>query len=443
MMIGNITVLLEVFALLYCLAECFGHKLRFNIYVIILEMIAMFLSTAITDYGFPTYFMSIYYISLFLYALAYYGEGVKRALINLFLAFVIMMVIQLTVFFPSYYLLFNRYEQGPINELLINILCAIIIILISSKTSFKKLSDFFWKRNKLLTVISVLIFMMIWINFQGMKDTGDIIGETYIQLMFFFFIFAFIIYEWQKSRMDAEKKKTQLDMNALYYDAYDQLILLIRERQHDMKNHINTIMSMIYTIDDYDELVAKQTEYCNQIIERNEKTRLVLNVANPLIAGFLYSKIQDAEKNEIELEYRIDINETAIVMPEYELIEMASVLIDNAIEALCSETETVKETVQIKKIYISMKETEENLELIVANTSEYLEEDITEYFFETGYSSKGKGRGIGLSKLKRIVHEKMGDIIVSNEKFDGNNYLQFCIVIPANAKGSKNSIDVK
>lgn len=436
-MLRNISVLLEVTAFLYCLAKCFGHKLRFNIYVVILEMIAMFLATAISDYGFPTYFMSIYYISLFLYALAYYGEGVKRALINIFLTFAIIFIIQLIAFFPLYYLLFNGYEQRPINELFINILCAITIVLISYKISFKKISDFFWKRNKLVTAIPVLILLIIGINIYKMKYIlSGIPGDAYIQLVFFGFILAFVIYEWQKSRIDAEKKKTQLDMNALYYDAYDQLIMLIRERQHDMKNHINTIMSMIYTIEDYDELVAKQMEYCNQVMERNDKTRLVLAVGNPLISGFLYSNIQETEKNKIELEYHIDINKTTIVIPEYELIEMASVLVDNAIEALCSENEKSEE-VQIKKIYVSMKETEEKLELIVANTSDYLEEDITKYFFEAGYSSKGNGRGIGLSKLKRMVHEKMGDIIVSNENYDDSNYLQFNIIIPAKSKGRK------
>ena len=90
-----------------------------------------------------------------------------------------------------------------------------------------------------------------------------------------------------------------------------------------------------------------------------------------------------------------------------------------------------------------MKETEEKLELKVANTSAYLEEDITEYFFETGYSSKGNGRGIGLSKLKRMVYEKMGDIIVSNENYDDSNYLKFSIMIPAKTKGRKNILNDK
>ncbi|MCH5257377.1 MAG: GHKL domain-containing protein [Lachnospiraceae bacterium] len=226
-------------------------------------------------------------------------------------------------------------------------------------------------------------------------------------------------------------------MNTLYYDAYDQLIMLIRERQHDMKNHINAILSMIYTTSNYDELVAKQTEYCSNVMDKNEKTKLVLSVENPLIAGFLFSKIQEAEGKEIKVEYRIDIGKSLSVTPEYELIDMAGILIDNAIEALCTVNENMSKEKLLKRMYVSIKETDKELELIVANTSPYYEENVTDYFFETGYSSKGNGRGIGLSKLKRIVNEKSGDIIVSNEEYENDNYIQFAIIIPVKSNTKK------
>ncbi|MDE5598137.1 MAG: GHKL domain-containing protein, partial [Lachnospiraceae bacterium] len=257
-------------------------------------------------------------------------------------------------------------------------------------------------------------------------------GEVGIQILYFFFIFLFLIYEWQKTKTDAERKKAQLEMNRLYYDAYDQLIMLVRERQHDMKNHIGAILGMIYATDNYEELAEKQKEYCGYVMEQNEKTKLVLSTGNPLISGFLYSKIQEAERKDIKIEYHIGIPKIETILPEYELIEMMSILTDNAIDALSKTDENEKDL--FKEIRISLKDAEEEnyIELSVANTSEYYDEDITEHFFETGYSSKGKGRGIGLSKLKRLVQDKKGDIIVSNELYDGRNYLTFTIRLPKN-----------
>ena len=423
--------MIELFGFLYCMSKLFGKELKINIYVVVLSIIDMFLLTLINNYDFPMYFLCISYICILIYALLNYKDGIKRTLINCFLAAVIITVIQLVVFIPLYFVYYEKYEEIYINELLINIVCLMLIVLCSHLINFKRISDFFIKRNRLVIGISVLILIAIGINFYNMKYTGDLGDIVYMQLLFFLFIFAFVIYEWQKSRTDVEKKKTQLEINSLYYNAYDQLIMLVRERQHDTKNHINTILSMIYTTENHDELVAKQTEYCQHIIAINDKTKLVLSVPNPLIAGFLYSKIQDTERMCIEFEYNVDIPKTTVVILEYELVEMAGILIDNAIEALCDDKGAIINAETIKKIYVSMKESEERLELMVANTSEYFDEDVTEYFFEAGYSSKGKGRGIGLHKLKRMVSEKTGNIIVSNEKYDSINFLQFRIIIPA------------
>lgn len=433
-MVNNIKILVELFAYLYCLAELFGKKFKVSIYSVVLIILGMFLAVGIDNYGFPEYFSSLVYVGIFLYGLVCYRESIKTTLINCVLASIVVTMFQLIIFLPLYAIFFKKYGQGPMNELLINMGCAFFIILFSYKFKFKKLSDFIIKRNKLIIGVAVLILCGFGYNFYQMKKDGTILSGAYIQVMYFFFIFLFIIYEWQKSRMDAEKKKTQLEMNWLYYDAYDQLILLIRQRQHDMKSHISTIKSLIFTTDNYDELVAKQEEYCDYVLKQNEKVKLVLTVENPLIAGFLYSKIQIAENKEIEIDYHVNIKKKSWVIPEYELIEMAGILIDNAIDALENARLDFYMQEPRKKICVTIKETLEEIELTVANTSNYYGEDITAHFFENGYSSKGKDRGIGLSKLKHLVRDRKGDIIVSNEFHDNINYLTFTIKLP---KGQK------
>ena len=282
------------------------------------------------------------------------------------------------------------------------------------------------ERSKLVFIITLLILFGLGYEFYRMIDTRYVLGETYFQMVYFLIIFMFIIFEWQKSRMDVEKKKTQLEMNKLYYEAYDQLIMLIRERQHDMKNHINAILSLSYTTKNYDELIAKQEEYCGYVIQQNEKTKLVLSSGNPLIAGFLYSKIQQAESLHISMDYKMGIQKTETIIPEYELVEMSGILLDNAIEALSG----MEDENFIKKIYFLMQETESGIKIISANTSPYYEEDLTAYFFEPGYSSKGANRGLGLSKLKRLVQNRKGTIMVYNELRDDLNYLTFEIELP-------------
>ncbi len=270
-------------------------------------------------------------------------------------------------------------------------------------------------------IVTILILCGFGYNFYQIVDKHMLSGGTYFLIIYIVLFFLFIIYEWQKVRIDVEKKKAQLEMNRLYYDAYDQLVMLVRERQHDLKNHINAILSMIYTVEDFDELRTKQTEYCDYVMEQNEKTKLVLSAGNPLLAGFLYSKIREAETYNITIDYKIGIEKKEMAIPEYELVEMVGILLDNAIEALNS----VRKKEVTRKIYFSIKDTEDEIDFIVANTSPFYEEDMTDHFFESGYSSKGQNRGIGLSKLKRLVQDRKGDIMVYNELLNGMNYLTF------------------
>lgn len=420
-LINNLKVIVELFGFLYCLAELFGKKLKIGIHAIVLILVNLFIIAGITNYSFPEYFHSLCYIAMFLYTLLYYGENVKLTLVNCFLAVIIAALLPLLLYLPLYYLLYSKYGPTELYGLLANIGGVLLIILCKYKVKLKRISDFCVNRSKLILAVAILILCGVGFEFYRMIDTRFVLNETYFQMIYFFLIFLFIVYEWQKSRMDAEKKKAQLEMNRLYSEAYDQLIMLVRERQHDMKNHINAILSMIYTAEDFDELITKQKEYCGYVIEQNERTKLVLSSGNPLIAGFLYSKIREAESYNIVIDYKIGIEKTEMAIPEYELVEMAGILLDNAIEAL----NNICEEEFIRNIYFSIKDIEDGIRLIVANTSLYYEEDMTARFFESGYSSKGQNRGIGLSKLKRLVQERKGSIMVYNELHNGMNYLTF------------------
>lgn len=422
-MVSSIKILVELFAYLFCLAGLFGKKFKLSIHAVVLIILDLFLLTGINEYEFPEYLVSLIYIGMFVYGLLCYKENIKHTLVNCFLSAVIVTVIQIIFCFPMYFLVIIGCRLDKTYELWINIGCLVTIIFITLKFNLVRISQFILKRNILFYILIFILLSIFGKNFFIMKKNNMMLGADYVQIIYFLFILLFTIYEWQKSRMDAEKKKMQLEMNKLYYDAYDQLIMLVRERQHDMKNHINAILSMIHTTDSYDELVAKQQEYCGYVIKQNEETKLLLSSGNPLITGFLYSKKQEAERRGITIECKIGI-EKEIAFPEYELVEIMGILLDNAMEVL------EKGKMKKKKIYVSLKEREDELVLIVANTSIKYEETVIDRFFETGYSSKGENRGIGLSKLKRLVNERKGEIIVSNEQYQNDNYLQFELIIP-------------
>ncbi len=425
-LVSNLKNLIELFTFLYCLAELYGRKLKIGIHEVVFVILNLFIVTAINDFGFPSYFHSLGYITMFLYGLFYYGENMKLTLVNCFLAVIIVAFVPLFLYFPLYFIFYPKYEYANVYGLLAEVGSLLILILSQKKIKLKRLSDFCIKRSKLIIMVSISILCGLGFEFYQIISRRTLSGETFFQLIYFIVVVLIIIYEWQKSKLDVEKKRAQLEMNKLYYEAYDQLIMLIRERQHDMKNHINAILSLSYTTKNYDELIAKQEEYCGYVIQQNEKTKLVLSSGNPLIAGFLYSKIRQAESCHISMDYKMGIQKTETIIPEYELVEMSGILLDNAIEALSG----MEDENFVKKIFFLMQETESGIKIISANTSPYYEEDLTAYFFEPGYSSKGANRGLGLSKLKRLVQNRKGSIMVYNEMRNDLNYLTFEIELP-------------
>lgn len=210
--------------------------------------------------------------------------------------------------------------------------------------------------------------------------------------------------------------------NTLYYSTYESLIQSIREKQHDIKNHINTLTGMIYTINDYDSLVREQKKYLGNMLEKQEDVTIVSLVENPLIAGFLIKTIKDIQMAGIHCEYNLNFVKRELKVSEYTLIEMMGILIDNAMEATKGQP--------IGWIMINMSQSDGIFTFTVLNNCKESNSIETKRFFENGYSTKGNHRGIGLYKLKRTVLQKKGQIITGNEILDTDVAVKIGFEVP-------------
>ena len=102
------------------------------------------------------------------------------------------------------------------------------------------------------------------------------------------------------------------------------------------------------------------------------------------------------------------------------IVEVLSILLDNAIEKL-AELEIEK-----RQMIVFIEE-QEGLHIEIRNRTEYIDYDILKKFFEDGYTTKEKGRGLGLYHLKNIVSANKGKLSIRNEEKDGKNYICICV----------------
>lgn len=176
--------------------------------------------------------------------------------------------------------------------------------------------------------------------------------------------------------------------------AKEILVKEIRAKQHDYDNHLNAILNMHLTIDTYDELVLRQSEYIQEVrADSTNRYLSLLRISDKVLAGFLYSKIISSPEN---VETDVEVRNWKVIsrVSEHSLIEMVGVLVDNAYEATAKEGGKVR-------VFLDSKD--DCLIFDVFNEYPKLSLEEIGHFFDRGYTTKqseiGK-HGIGLAKVK-------------------------------------------
>lgn len=245
--------------------------------------------------------------------------------------------------------------------------------------------------------------------------------EELVAIIFGGFLLGFVLYAWQKEKMKLQMKEMELQMSRAYYDSFEELIRTIRKNQHDFHNHLQAIYSLHYSIQDYDTLVKEQEKYLEFILE-NSKYYKLLNVNNPIITGFLYRKILEADTEGYKISYHVKLNKSKHTIPEYILVEMIGILWDNAIEAGREQKN--------KKISLLIDDTKEMFEIEVSNPIPDISYEEIHSFFELGKTTKGESRGIGLSKIKEYKKKYKFNLMVKKDEMEGEYWLRIKICLP-------------
>lgn len=229
--------------------------------------------------------------------------------------------------------------------------------------------------------------------------------------------------DWKMSSDLIRNQEKELKMYRLYIQPLEELVKEIRARQHEFDNHINAILNMHLTVDNYEELVEKQSQYILEI-RRDSASKFLplLRISDKVLAGFLYSKIVSSPEN---ADTDVEVRNWQILFrtSEHNLIEIVGVLVDNAYEA-------VSETGGRVRIFLDSREDKMVFEIL--NEYRRISFEELERFFENGYTtkdSKNGRRGVGLARVKSLIQKADGEITVAQEMIEEKNYIHITVVI--------------
>ena len=102
----------------------------------------------------------------------------------------------------------------------------------------------------------VTIYLLIDLS---LSHTLDI--KVMVLFGIIFSVILFGLLDWSRNYAALKKNEQELKIYKLYIKPMEELTKDIRARQHEFDNHMNAILNMHVTIDNYDELVKAQSAY--------------------------------------------------------------------------------------------------------------------------------------------------------------------------------------
>lgn len=409
--------LFEILSVLLCISLLYGEKFRLDKLSISLILLDIICYTLLEVYNLNDSLTVIMYPIIAIFCGLKYGWKWKPILVNNILYIFIVGILQVLYLMIYYFLL-----GGCLNEKVILVIAGGTMFLtfyVSRKKKWYVVSEAIQNGNPFMNMGVIVLFSFIVLVIILYKIYNRMNIEEYLIIFLYALVICIILAIWQGLRIKRVEMDAELKCYNTYIHAYEELIGIVRMRQHEFDNHLNSIISLQYTTDTYEELKNAQMLYIREI-QSDHRYNKLLKEGNPFFIGFLYGKFQSLSKEGINIDYKVRVGALdGYRLPVYKLIEIANDLITNAAEAL-AQTED-------KRLSVTALEDEEGFVLEVKNRGEVLEPEYISKCFEKGTSSKGDGRGYGLYNVRDICDRYHLELAFYNQDLKGKNWVCFQI----------------
>lgn len=311
-------------------------------------------------------------------------------------------------------------SSNTTNELIVTcVICAICILI--SLLPLDRLYNFINSGNLIVKLVLSYVFLLYLVTIALFKiDSIDAIQVLPLTMTFMVILLVADIMVLNQQRTITVQQQDIKDYQTYEPMAHD-LISDILGKQHDFNNQMNAIRMLPYTYKDYDSLSDAIANYSTFLEEEfNESELLKINL--PVVAGFVFSKIKEAEQKGRLISVKIKNRSLITPVPEYDLIRILGILIDNAIEA----------TEPGHTFSVILDSRNDHVRIQTKNEGGEISSELRKKMFVRGYSTKTSAevhtsRGQGLPNLKKLVDHYNGKIYLDNETFHEHTWICFTV----------------
>lgn len=291
----------------------------------------------------------------------------------------------------------------------------VILLLLTNKVSkfyLKRVINNIEKIKSYATfIIITLATILIIYNFISIYSILD--SKNFLlyylassTILIFFLIFILISSSLLKNlhiKIDVEAEKQKLEQQKKYIESLEKNNNEIRKFKHDFNNIILGLEGYI-TSNEVDNIKLRDYFY-NNIKDFNTKIELdnivlshLNNIKVPSIKNLLTNKIISAQNNDFKVNICVDDEIDNFYVNEMQLSRILGIFLDNSLEAgLELEHNRFIELIILKA----------NKTIVIQITNTFYNTDLDIYKInESGYSTKGENRGIGLSSADDIISKQ-------------------------------------
>ncbi|HDF5244275.1 TPA: GHKL domain-containing protein [Staphylococcus aureus] len=287
----------------------------------------------------------------------------------------------------------------------------------------KKISSSYLILNKgfliVISTILLLTFSLFFFYSQINSDEAKVIRQysfIFIGITIFLSILTFVISQFLLKEMKYKRNQEEIETYYEYTLKIEAINNEMRKFRHDYVNILTTLSEYIRE----DDMTGLRDYFNKNIVPMKDNLQMnaiklngIENLKVREIKGLITAKILRAQEMSIPISIEIPDEVKRINLNMIDLSRSIGIILDNAIEA---STEIDDPIIIIRVAFI---ESENSVTFIVMNKCA---DDIPRIheLFQESFSTKGEGRGLGLSTLKEIADNAdnvLLDTIIENGFF--------------------------
>lgn len=319
-----------------------------------------------------------------------------------------------------------EFNKTALGEIVCSTGCILFVIIVLSSSKVKQIFNSILKwctENKVFKIIclSILVILTLSVLFRQSILQWNSFPNLIVIDVFIICILVFVALYF-KENSDRNKLAHQYDKLLGHVQAYEKLIIEKSKDQHEYKNQLIMLRGLI------NKSNKKATDYINELLDISKKdinyswlTKLN-NIPSGGLKGLIYYKVSQMQEKNIEV--YIDISndlekeEKWNTCDKYlrDISRVIGVYIDNAIEA----------AIHANKKYIIIEAELINGNIVFSFSNTYTGSvDITN-IDNAGFSTKGKGKGYGLSLVKDVINKN--ECLEQQREINGMYFVQKLII---------------